>query len=123
MSARKDNESHNIDILQGEARAAIEAALPGYLLGRRWFGGKARTIRSVEIVEAVPLSGGASGPLLTLVRVHYTAGDPQTYVIPMDFATGGRAEEVRRETPQAVLAQVSMGAEGQGGEDREGGGG
>src|SRR5438105_14574658 len=110
----RDDPASKINILQGEVRAAIEAALPEYLLGRRWFGGKARTIRSVEMVEAVPLSGGALGPYLALARVDYTVGDPQTYVIPLGFAGGRRAEGVRRETPQAVLAEVSIGAEGEG---------
>src|SRR2546423_15317705 len=111
----RDDPASKIDILQGEVRAAIERALPEYMLGRRWFGGKARTIRGVEMMEAVPLSGGASGPYLMLVRVDYTAGDPQTYVIPLGFAGGRRAEGVRRETPQAGVAEGDVGAEGEGG--------
>ncbi|MFL5732626.1 MAG: maltokinase N-terminal cap-like domain-containing protein, partial [Chloroflexia bacterium] len=104
--------NRQIDIFGTESRAAIEAALPAYLPARRWFGGKARTIRSVEIEEAIPFSGDPPRYYLTLIRVSYVEGDPQTYVIPLTFAAGERAEEVRRETPQAVLVEVSGGAEG-----------
>ncbi len=37
-------DSEDSKILQGENRAKLEAALPEYIRGRRWFGGKARRI-------------------------------------------------------------------------------
>ena len=42
-------------VFQGAAKAALEAALPRYLMPRRWFGAKARTIRGIGIVEAIPI--------------------------------------------------------------------
>ena len=43
-------------LLGGEGRAALEAALEPILLARRWFGGKARAIRRATVVEMVPLA-------------------------------------------------------------------
>ncbi|HYP41631.1 MAG TPA: putative maltokinase, partial [Chloroflexia bacterium] len=43
------------------------------------------------------------------IRVSYTEGEPQTYVLPLTFASGGRAAQVQRETPQAVVAELPGG--------------
>src|SRR5439155_25607994 len=42
-------------IFQEEARPALEALLPAYLKGRRWFGGKARLLRSASLREFIPI--------------------------------------------------------------------
>jgi maltose alpha-D-glucosyltransferase/alpha-amylase len=105
MSYSQHSTSRDIDIFEGEIRSAIESALPVFMPARRWFGGKARIIRAVEIMEAIPISRF----YLTLVRVSYDEGAPQTYVIPLSFAGGQRAEGLDRETPEAVLARVREG--------------
>lgn len=86
-------------------RAGLEEALPGYLPGRRWFGGKARTIASVGVEEAIPLGGAFGGAYLALLRVAYAEGEPQSYVLPLARASGEGAAQVEMETPQAVVAR------------------
>lgn len=93
------------ELFQGQAKTALEKVLPGYMHPRRWFGSKARTIQTAEIVEAVAIAQIA---ILALVRVTYTEGAPETYLLPLTFAGGARAEELRRERPQAVVALVQM---------------
>ncbi len=90
-------------VFKGRAKAALEAALPAYMHPRRWFGSKARTIRSAEIVEALAITQTG---YLTLIRVNYTEGEPETYMLPLAFAGGQRADDLRRERPQAVVAKV-----------------
>jgi len=97
-------------ILTGDGRAALEQILPGYLLPRRWFGSKARTIQAVRLVEAIPLDLGV---YLTLVNVLFTAGEPEIYVLPLAFAVGEQAETLRSERPNAVVANLQS-AEGEG---------
>ena len=58
----------------------LPSALPEFLLQQRWFGGKARAIRSVEISDIVPLGSLA---YLTLARIHYASGPEDTYAIPL----------------------------------------
>ncbi len=88
-------------ILTSDARAALEQILPGYLTPRRWFGSKARTILAVRLVEAIPMELGV---YLTLINVFFTAGEPETYVLPLAFAVGEQAENLRSERPNAVVA-------------------
>ena len=65
-------------------REAIERALPGYISTRRWFGGKARTIRDVRIVDSVAV--GHAEPHhahVVIVEVAFNDGDAQRYVLPL----------------------------------------
>jgi maltose alpha-D-glucosyltransferase/alpha-amylase len=84
----------------------LEALLPAYLKGRRWFGGKARPLRSASLPELVPIPYDSAIAYLTAIVVEYTEGDPETYVLPLTVATGERAAQVQKDFPQAVVARV-----------------
>jgi maltose alpha-D-glucosyltransferase/alpha-amylase len=85
------------------SRAAIEAVLPQWLQTRPWFLGMGRRLQAVEIVDAVPVS--PEGNVL-IVRVDYREGEAETYAMPLASAGGHRAEDVLRESRQAVVARL-----------------
>jgi 1,4-alpha-glucan branching enzyme len=99
------------DAFDGAARRALEAALPRWLAGRRWFGGKSRAVERVEIVDAVPVPAGARPARYTLLRVRYGEGGEELYAVPLAFAAGLRADEVRRELHDVPLAELEAGGE------------
>src|SRR5580658_9232869 len=67
-------------LLEGAGRYKLETVLlPDYLAKQRWFGGKARRIRSTEIADWTPLPD--SNAVFALVEVQYEKGDPDTYFI------------------------------------------
>jgi maltose alpha-D-glucosyltransferase / alpha-amylase len=72
--------------LEGDCRRAFEAALLDVLPSRRWFGGKAKTLRAIEMREALPLGDGA---LLTLLHVDYTDAEAEEYALPLAFLPEG----------------------------------
>jgi maltose alpha-D-glucosyltransferase / alpha-amylase len=72
----------------------LEALLPDYLRRCRWFGGKARTIQTVEIIEAVPVLHEAPLGYLTLLQVTYTDGEPETYILPLAWTTEEHATQI-----------------------------
>jgi maltose alpha-D-glucosyltransferase/alpha-amylase len=91
------------DVLKGKAKSALEEVLPRYIAPRRWFGSKARAIQSVEIAEALDIGGAG---YITLLRVNYTEGEPETYLFPLAFASGDQADELRLNRPAAVVARL-----------------
>ena len=99
-----------LEILQGRGRAQLEAALPDHLQNQRWFGGKGRTIQSASLQEMVPLGKGAEDPraCLCFVRVEYTEGEPETYLVPLSYSSGAAADQLLHEIPQAVLARLEL---------------
>jgi maltose alpha-D-glucosyltransferase/alpha-amylase len=91
-------------------REMLAEALPAFLRGRRWFGGKARRIRSVEVPEAIPVpsatghSEAAPVAVLTMIRVEYTEGDPETYALPFTAVGMARGKELLDYHPGSVIA-------------------
>jgi trehalose synthase-fused probable maltokinase len=72
-----------------ELRRALPAQLPSFLAVQRWFGGKARQILGVELVDAIPISGGdETSAIVLVVTVKYLEGAEETYSIP--FALKGQ---------------------------------
>ena len=78
--------------LSGAVRPGLEEILPGFLPARRWFGSKARAIARVVVEETIPVPAG--GPLphpwIALVRVLYSAGAPERYVLPLAVREAAR---------------------------------
>jgi maltose alpha-D-glucosyltransferase/alpha-amylase len=98
-------------VFEGRTRASLEALLPRFLRSRRWFGGKARRIRSTTIADAVPLSADTPAAVLVLITVEYADGDPETYVLTIGHATGTRADELRATQAATVLCEIAAGGE------------
>ena len=104
-------------LLRGPGRDRLAAALPDVLQRQRWFGGKARQVRSVGVDEVVPI-GPKNDPTLVLLIAHvaYVDGEPEHYVVPVRFAEGEEAGRLMAVNPEAVLLIVKgQGARGQSG--------
>jgi maltose alpha-D-glucosyltransferase/alpha-amylase len=59
--------------------AELQRILPAYLHTQRWFGGRSRRIKDIEIVDSVPIADA----VLKVAEVNYQTGDPETYVLPL----------------------------------------
>ena len=68
-------------------RRAVPEQLAAYLLKQRWFGGKARQIRSTELIDLVPVQAGPVEAFVLLARVEYDSGPGDTYVVPLISAS------------------------------------
>jgi maltose alpha-D-glucosyltransferase/alpha-amylase len=92
-------------LLERDLRLRLETVnLPEYLPKQRWFGGKSRHIKASRIYDwvALPISGSA----LALVEVQFNSGNPEMYVLPLAMTWGEAAEELRRSTPNAIIASI-----------------
>ena len=93
-------------ILTRDAKSAFEKILPGYLKTCRWFGGKARRIRSVNLVDLVPVAFDSDRAFFTTVAVTYREGEPESYFLPLVFIAGERAAEIQQSYPQALVTRL-----------------
>ena len=78
-----------------ELRMALPPLLASYLADQRWFGGKARQIRSAEITDLVHFGDTRFETFLLLARIEYMTGPAETYVLPLictQEPTAGSAE-------------------------------
>jgi maltose alpha-D-glucosyltransferase/alpha-amylase len=95
-------------ILHGRARATLERILPAYLLTCRWFGGKAQQIRGVKNIDVIRFTADSETAYFTTWEAQYLGATPDTYLLPLAFATGARAYEMRQANPQSVVARLTV---------------
>src|SRR4029453_2688006 len=96
------------NLFMGENKVALEAILPPYLKDRRWFGGKARKMKSVQLLEAIPVHFEPSEAYITLLQVDYAEGDPDVYVLPLTAAFAEDAARMRESFPHPLLANLQV---------------
>jgi len=96
------------NILDEKMRGRLEQCLHAYIQPRRWFGGKAREVKSVHIREVISVPSDTGKCLLLLLTVEYVQGDPESYQLPLAFATGGEAQRVQQEYPHLAIARLRV---------------
>lgn len=75
-------------MLDGPSRAALErTALPEFLRAQRWFGGKAREIGAVRVIDWGRLPT-APVAFAVVLEVAYADGEPDLYFVPLAVAAG-----------------------------------
>jgi maltose alpha-D-glucosyltransferase / alpha-amylase len=80
--------------------------LPAYLLHQRWFGGKARTIERVRLLDYGMLQAAAPPLYPVLIEVAYTQGGAETYALLLGISTDEAAKTVLQTDPTSILASV-----------------
>jgi trehalose synthase-fused probable maltokinase len=76
-------ENHLFAEMLSNLRQSLPAQLPSFLTAQRWFGGKARQILGVPIIDAIPIDGDERKPIVLVVAVKYSEGSEETYSIPL----------------------------------------
>jgi trehalose synthase-fused probable maltokinase len=67
----------------------LRERLPAFLARQRWFGGKARGISAVDVLDTIPMRDDRVSAELVLALVHYADHHPdETYCIPLLRAPG-----------------------------------
>ncbi|MGE5295220.1 MAG: putative maltokinase [Solirubrobacterales bacterium] len=98
-------------LLDSTALPQILAALRAYLPHTRWFGGKGKTIRAINIASYVIIPTRGRPVYLLLLDVMYVAGSRDSYIVPLGFATGDLYAKLSQESAQTIIAQLRLGDE------------
>lgn len=93
------------DLLLGNDRTKLANVLPEYIRVRRWFRGKARRIKSISITDVIAV---VQDPVtyLMILRVDYTEGTAETYILPVSFRSGEAATGALEHATQSVIARL-----------------
>lgn len=91
------------------SRARLERALARWMPLRRWFRGKSRRLKGVNVRDVLAVASER----IALVEARYQEGDPELYVVPIAFAAGEWADQLRWSASTALIAEVET-AEGTG---------
>ncbi|HEV3024746.1 MAG TPA: putative maltokinase, partial [Pirellulales bacterium] len=101
------------EALVGRARWQLGTILQSTIRGRRWFGGKARTIQSVQIAEVFTFEHLPDQPktCLLVLRVDCVAGEGEVYLLPLGYLPAAAAAEMQAKFPQAAICRVQLAGE------------
>ena len=94
--------------LFGERRESLLQALETWMPQRRWFGGKARRVKEIILNDVLPLPKTLFDAVITLVRVVYTEGPPENYVLAFSFAQAKLAKQIEGDMPHAAIARLTI---------------
>jgi trehalose synthase-fused probable maltokinase len=92
----------------GPVLANVEALLPAFLTSSRWFGGKAKTIRSATFSDVLRTDMGEVPMVLGFVEVSYAEEGVETYTLPMTAAFEAEADRIKRDHPNAVIGALHV---------------
>jgi len=95
-------------ISQRELKGVLESTLRDYLYTCKWFGGKTRTVQSVQIVENITIPYNQQLAEMVWLQVDYIDRHRETYLLFLAYAEGEEAMEVLREIPQAVISRLQV---------------
>ncbi|HEX2568823.1 MAG TPA: putative maltokinase [Polyangia bacterium] len=96
------------DVLRESDRRRLARVLLGYMTARRWFRGKARTVKDATVSDVLRLGAGDDPHFLVLVTIEYMEGDPDTYVLVLAFRAGEAGQAIERRSRHAVIAHLHV---------------
>jgi maltose alpha-D-glucosyltransferase/alpha-amylase len=82
--------------------------IPAYMKTCRWFGGKARTVQSMKVVENIAVPFNKEAAAMLIVEVSYNEGLPEMYLLPVAFASGDLEKKLRDSCPKSVIATIAV---------------
>jgi trehalose synthase-fused probable maltokinase len=85
---------------------ALPALLAEFLHDKRWFGGKARPIGSIEIADLIPVELSGVSSVFVFARIAYQSGPPETYVLPL-YADAG-LQDSRKAARDGTSVQLPL---------------
>ncbi len=94
------------DVAADDRGGALARVLTKRLPTRRWFRGKARTIKGTRITDSVVVPGRDRTAVVVMLSVDYTEGEGETYLIPLTTRPPEEAEALLAESPASVLAHL-----------------
>jgi maltose alpha-D-glucosyltransferase/alpha-amylase len=92
------------EVFQGRSLTVLLRRIPAFLKTRRWFQGKDRTVRSIDVLDTIPVPDSTAQILMA--QMQYVEGDPEIYILPGSVAVGEEAEKVKETLSDVAVAQL-----------------
>jgi maltose alpha-D-glucosyltransferase/alpha-amylase len=93
--------STKLEVLENEI-------LPVYLMKMRWFGGKARSIQHIKVIEHATLSSKDDAIRLLLLEVTYQDGLPDLYQLSLAFCMEDEGFKLMETHPKSIVSRITI---------------
>ncbi|HPB67716.1 MAG TPA: maltose alpha-D-glucosyltransferase [Candidatus Omnitrophota bacterium] len=92
----------------GNFRRFENEILPSYLNTCRWFGGKALQIRSLRVMERIPLVNFSLNAQLLFLHIQYVTGEETVYFLPVMYLSAAPGETLSKDFPAGVIIPLTV---------------
>jgi maltose alpha-D-glucosyltransferase/alpha-amylase len=91
------------DDRHGQLAKVLTKALPS----RRWFRGKARTIKATSVTDSIVVHGARAGAIVVTLAVDYSEGEGELYLLPIRAVAPAEAARILVESPNQLIAYLT----------------
>ena len=89
----------------------VNKVLRPFMLKARWFGGKARTVISVDVVDQISFSYNGQSFFWFVLEVNYNEGLPEMYQMPVTYCPASELEDAKLEQRKGLISRLRLGEE------------
>ena len=94
------------DIARDDRDGMLARALTRILPSRRWYRGKARTIKGTRITDSIVVPGTDRSAVVVTLAVDYSEGEGELYLVPLTTRPPEEADQILAESPASVMAHL-----------------
>ena len=94
---------------EGSSESRLNAILPDFLVSRRWYRAKARTIRHIDIQDLIAMHSPEC--IVLVIRVQYVDAESDAYLLPLSVAREETAAQLRAGSDEVVAVLEGPGGE------------
>jgi len=96
-----------------KGRTQLEARLTDWLAHQPWFAGKDRVIKLVSVQETISTPYDSAMARIAFVHVDFVGGEHQLYLVPLAYAHGEKADDLRVSHRADVVCDLVLQASGE----------
>ncbi|OHB78518.1 MAG: maltose alpha-D-glucosyltransferase [Planctomycetes bacterium RBG_16_55_9] len=102
------NASWKALVTDEEDRDRLSQVLRDYIPKCRWFGGKGKTIRRLEIADSLRIEVNQEWVHVLVLEVSYVGASEESYLLPVYLAPDEAAAQIAVEAPQSAIATLQV---------------
>ncbi len=96
-----------LELLGTPHATAVTRVLGKWIRERRWFRSRTRRIKTIAIMDAVPVPVADRMAAVALIQVAYTEGDPELYLVPLTTMSQREAAPIVAISPHAAIGRIA----------------
>lgn len=86
----------------------LQTLLQEYMRKNRWFRGRSKKIREIDIVDTIPFRDHELFSYLIIIETTYIENREEFYVIPLSIAIGEEASNLKYQSPAAIVSSIEI---------------
>ena len=107
LDYRLDISSRKWSTMPPDTVDSLTSLMSEYIRKNRWFRGKAKKIKTIEIQDILTITSQDINAYLLMIETSYVEGKNEHYVLPVSVATGEESLEIKTRFTESVITDIT----------------